>query len=257
LSEVENLPVNNQFRLKSSSGFSFEIFGIAHNDWMDYIASDSNFVTWYDEDMFDWASSYSFPIIPEYGITYSEFRDAELYTMMLAGESDRGAALILTEVDSIYDTSMFSVLKEMFRILKKDTVISTYQNKIVALEKNLIDDYPLIYDDSTYVGNATAVLLGACAIARNSGDYWYNAEHNSSNPWHSRIMSLPAPNPSSPSPHLRLPRWLRAAFADVGSFFGDTGSCWHKERDPYGNVSYWYDLNGAFEIAGNASCDVQ
>lgn len=152
---------------------------------------------------------------------------------------------------------MLLVLEEMFRILKKDTSLATYQTNILKLEGDIDDDYSVVYDDSTYIGNAAANLLGACAIARNSANYWYAAENDSYNPWHSRIMALPAANPSSPSPQLRLPRWLRAAFEDVGSFFGNTGKCWNKERDANGNDSYWYDLNCGFEIAGNASANVQ
>lgn len=77
------------FKLKNSSAGKFEVFGTAHNAWMDYIASNAGFSSKYDEDMFDLASTYSFPIIPKEGITYTEFKVAEDYSIFLSGKATK------------------------------------------------------------------------------------------------------------------------------------------------------------------------
>ncbi|MFN6378612.1 MAG: hypothetical protein ACK4WD_05015 [Flavobacteriales bacterium] len=65
-------------------------------------------------------------------------------------------------------------------------------------------------------------------------------------------------NPSETNPAInaaRLPRWIRAAGKDIGSFF-TCSSCVNHPNPQNGQYLYTYDLIGAWNYASNASGQV-
>jgi hypothetical protein len=238
--------------LRSFSKSDFDIYGTEHNLWMDYIASASNFSSLTRQNLYNQAATFNSTIFPSSSNTWSDFLVVENYALTLLNMTASNARATLI-ADSVFESSMGFALEKLFDIINTSRSLADYQTKVTELEDYILTKKTVVYDSTNFEGNAAALILGACAIARHSGNYWSNAENSITSPWYGRINSLPAPNPSSPSLMLRLPRWLRAAAKDVAVFVSSEDCV----IDDHPTGIYMYDFVCAWKEAGNGSSQVQ
>ncbi len=241
---------------KSFNKGVFNVYGTEHNLWMDDIASATNFSTLFRRDLFDQAATFNSTVFPSSSNTWSDFLVVESYALSLLNMTAANARATLI-ADSVFESGMGLALERLFNITNTSRNLADYQTKVTELEDYILTKKAVVYDSTTFEGNAAALILSACAIARNSGNYWNNAENSITSPWYGRISGLPAPNPSSPTPMLRLPRWLRAAAKDVATAVS-CAECvvWSTTNT---GVTYMsgYRIGEAFNNAGNASSQVE
>lgn len=243
--------------LKLRSGFNksvLNVYGIEHNAWMDDIASASGFSTLYNEDLFDEAETYTSAILPNPSTTWADYQVVEAYALGLLNLAPSIAKSTII-ADSLFDDEMSEGLGLLFNITNTTNTLEDFLEEVSDLEEFILDEYNPDYDSTTYEGNAAAFLLAACSIAKNSGEYWNDAENKSAHPWHGRVSALPAPNPSSPSLQSRLPRWLRAAARDIATFVSSEECVIYPNENPAG--IYLYDFACAWRAAGRSSSQVE
>ncbi len=90
-----------------------------------------------------------------------------------------------------------------------------FSSRISTIENYIFANCLVMYDAATKTGNDAAGLLGACSIARNSYDFWYNSIFVTTHSWHGLYDEFADGDPIETA----AGGWLRRAAADVHCFF--------------------------------------
>lgn len=241
-----------------NSSVSFETFGTEHNLFLDFVAQMPEFNSKSGKQIFDWGSQYNFQILTNASMStnWSEFETVYNYNESILSKSPNSAVMQLIN-DDRFSRDFYFVALDIFETLTKSTSPEDFQIRLDKIESNILDKYKVIYDNNTHLGNEAALFLGAIEIARASGQYWSDVEADPNHKWHSKLMNL-SYNPSETNPAInaaRLPRWIRAAGKDIGTFFS-SGNCVNYPDPASGQYIYSYDLICAWQSASNSSSQV-
>ena len=242
-----------------NSSVSFENYGTEHNLFLDFVAQMPDFNSKSGKAVFDWGSQYNFQILTGASMStnWSEFETVYNYNESILSKSPNSAVMQLIN-DNRFSRDFYFVALDIFETLTKSTSPEDFQLRLDKIESNILDKYKVSYDNNTHEGNEAALFLGAIEIARASGQYWSDVEADPNHKWHTKLMNL-SHNPSDVNPAInaaRLPRWIRAAGKDIGTFF-TCGSCGDGAHIPNPNGgtydTYSYNLICAWQNASTAS----
>jgi hypothetical protein len=170
----------------------FTELGINHNLKLDYVANNCVIDSSTSEERFDIAVLYDGGSLP-----YSQYSITDVYNTFdlveeILNSNEPGLLLhnygyfpesLITLVDSFGE--IFTIAFEAHDNNNAKTP-SEFNQLLTNFENHVLNDYnvELNENNNTLTGNYYALLLGACAIARSSYGYWYNAATNPESDWY-------------------------------------------------------------------------
>ena len=243
----------DSFSSKNPSVSEYEIFGIAHNEMMDYVAANADLSTYsaYQRYMIGKNFVYS-GLENEHESTWSEMESIQTLSDSLL-DNYNDAENILVDANAFSEdfvapaAAIYSLLGSMLESADNSIIVSPdqFSSMIQTIEDNILQNYEVEYDSDTKLGNEGAKLLGACTIARYSYMYWYNVAIDESNPWGNTFTD--GNGERLKNIWNAIKHAIKVAAADVGGFVG-CGTCTHDGV---------YSLNEAWENGGDKSDSVE
>ncbi len=226
-SRIDNSKSNSQ---NSKSADPYAIYGVSHNNAMDYVAAHSSFDSLDKQQVFNHLKTYSDSNFDfSGGTTYSDLLNAINYTDDLFSDIENAGNKLY--LDGRIDSSMINIAQEFFDVFANagDTndispiSVTDFTNDINAFENYLDSNYTVTYDEVTKIGNFPALLLAASSVAKSSYSYWTNVEADSLDPWHGQNERR-----GRHAGHGGFFHALGVAAVDVGGFFGG-GDQWNGD----------------------------
>ncbi len=218
-------PISNY---KSYNSSEFEYLGFVHNQMMDYVATIPNFLTSSDEDGFNYLETFTKPNLNLNFQTYLEFSAMYNEDITLCATQDLSTSRLFEQGGLPKEFS--APVQELFDIFRNASINASPEGliqQVTKLEMRIDQLYKIEYNASTYEGNSAALIMGACAIAKASTDYWFQAHQFETHPWYPYLMSASGRNsippiilPSGSGSTAAFRSWLGRVITDIGAFFG-------------------------------------
>ncbi|MEM7186143.1 MAG: hypothetical protein AAF466_05750 [Bacteroidota bacterium] len=183
---------------QATSALDFSSFGNSHDAAMDYVAAMPGFATASLQQIYNYVNSYSDSVTAPGNCGCDTWQDQanHMNEIEFMVEHPAHASTALVSMGMI-DPEDMALTDQFFAIL--DNAASypnmTYQSveefttEVELFESYILANHPVVYDPVVKTGNHAAVLLGACAIVKNSYAYWIDAATNTSHPWHDRVVN--------------------------------------------------------------------
>jgi hypothetical protein len=240
-------------------------FGDSHNSRMDYIQNMSGFDTASVHTIFTYSTNYSDTYFNSYtGDWMKHIETIDICTDIANNTIDPSDALLK---DSIITLSMKKYVKKIDSLFDNSINFSSqtiktssqFTNEIESIEALIMNEYPCTIS-ANGVGDEGAFLLGACAIAKKSFDYWAQVTSDSTDSWNIKlnsITSLPTDLQQNQIEVRDVPKWLKKAWrgvkvaaVDVWGFMTAKGCAWDDAN------GHHYDLFCAWDYAGEKSSSI-
>lgn len=236
-----------QLENRSSSSFDFSIYGVKHNDLLDYVTTLSGFDTVSREAIFNYGGTFSSGDFS--GATGSWSSHDNSYSFIFYLIDNPSYACDTLKALGLMHSSEMDLCEMLINILEEysdpEEIVDAFDSLIYHIDTT----YTVIYDEQTKSGNSAARFKAISEVGKASVQYWYEVETNSSHPWHYRYINKITTNLRPDKGEVRRWRWLKVAWADVKGFVA-ADNC-GSATAPGG-----YDLGCAWSNAGNQSDSV-
>lgn len=206
---------------------NFEEYGISHNKTLDEIAHLCNIATSTRQERYQISASIIFAGKPNNEIpSWDDINQKIGYTKSL-NPSNAANKLFQDNQISENEKALVSELSVILNNLENPNSVNytpeQFSSVIKSLEIKILNTCKIIYDPKTKEGNSAAKLLGACAIARYSYQYWYKAAIEFNNPWHA-LYDVDNGTGGNNVPKCNIWRWIKRTACDVWGFIS-AGEC--------------------------------
>lgn len=232
---------------RSGSNFDFSIYGVKHNDMLDYVTTLTGFDTISRQAVFNYGNTYSNDGFSSSLGSWTEHDDSYVLIFYLIDNPTEAC-------DTLYSLGMISnseinLCGRLIAILQQYTDPVDIVDAFDGLIEHIDTSYTIVYDEETKTGNFAARFKALSEIGKASIQYWYEVETNYNHPWNYRYQNMITTNVKGNSTGSRGWRWLKVAWADVKGFV-TAGNCGNA------NAPGGYDLGCAWDHAGDMSDSV-